>query len=471
LQITCFVVLASGVPFLSASQGTGPKYWGFYILPWVAAILLPLFLLFSIGLAIFELYYEFTTTSGKGRPFRRLLASLRVPGERRTAADVRTIHKAFAETEFLQRYPVSMLLRLCRKCELLALKPDEAVFREGEVGHHFYVLIHGTVDVSVADVSDKSSPPRLKCLNSLHDSGSFGERALTEVRCSLTATAAGCVAAMGANRACRQPWLALAQVEGGGKRTASVICRTACKLIQIHRDAFQVMVEEDQHDVHKEVPASSALMTGSESDAEGPHVQGTSTQSCPDELQATVMASLAADKDRKSRKMYRAVSFLKSNFAKSMESRSDKYNVSHTPASDSRSTQLLERAVAARSTIVAWCDLVGVVSPTVATTTLSGQLTETQVRTPPRIVLGRLHVDLLQYSGSDRAGRRKHLDTGAILREQSQGDEAASRAANGRNASRCQCCGACVPRFRSASWEGQRSRSRCVRGAAAWLRE
>jgi hypothetical protein len=146
------------------------------------------------------------------------------------------------------------------------------------------------------------------------------------------------------------------------------------------------MVEEDQHDVHKEVPASSALMTGSESDAEGPHVQGTSTQSCPDELQATVMASLAADKDRKSRKMYRAVSFLKSNFAKSMESRSDKYNVSHTPASDSRSTQLLERAVAARSTIVAWCDLVGVVSPTVATTTLSGQLTETQVRMPPRIV-------------------------------------------------------------------------------------
>jgi hypothetical protein len=209
LQITCFTVLASGVPFLSASQGTGPKYWGFSILPWAAAILLPLFLLFSIGLAIFELYYEFTTTSGRGRPFRRLLASLRVPGERRTAADVRTIHKALAESEFLQRYPVSMLLRLCRKCELLELKPDEAVFREGEVGHHFYVLIHGTVDVSVADVSDKSSPPRLKYLNSLHDSGSFGERALTEVRCSLTATTADCVATMGANRACRKPWLVL----------------------------------------------------------------------------------------------------------------------------------------------------------------------------------------------------------------------------------------------------------------------
>ena len=209
LQITCFMVLASGVPFLSAFQGTVPKYWGFYILPWVAAILLPLFLLFSIGLAVFELYYEFTTTSGKGRPFRRLLASLRVPGERRTAADVRTIHKAFAETEFLQRYPVSMLLRLCRMCELLELKPDEAVFREGEVGHHFYVLIHGTVDVSVADVSDKSSPRRLKCLNSLHDSGSFGERALTEVRCSFTATTADRVAAMamGANWACRtQIW-------------------------------------------------------------------------------------------------------------------------------------------------------------------------------------------------------------------------------------------------------------------------
>jgi hypothetical protein len=160
-------------------------------------------------------------------------------------------------------------------------------------------------------------------------------------------------------------------------------------------------------------------MTGNESDAEGPLVQGTSTHSFPDELQATVMAALAADKHRKSRKMYRVMSFLKSNFAKSMESRSDKYSVSHAPACDGRSTQLLERAVAARAAIVAWCDLVGKVSPAVATSPLSEQLTETQVRTPPRIVLGRLHVDLLQYSGSDRAGRRKHLDTGAILREQS----------------------------------------------------
>jgi CRP-like cAMP-binding protein len=380
------MVLASGVPFLSASQGTRPTYWGFYILPWAAAILLPLFLLFSIGLAVFEVYYEFTTTSGRGRPFRRLLASLRVPGERRTAADVRTIHKAVSESEFLQRYPVSMLLRLCRKCELLELKPDEAVFREGEVGHHFYVLIHGTVDVSVADVSDKSSPPRLKCLNSLHDSGSFGERALTEVRCLFTGTAADCVAAMGANLACRKPWLVLAQAEGGGKRAASVICRTACQLIQIHRDAFQAMVEDDQHDVHEEVPASSARMTGNESDAQGPLVQGTSTHSFPDELQATVMAALAADKHRKSRKMYRVMSFLKSNFAKSMESRSDKYSVSHAPACDGRSTQLLERAVAARAAIVAWCDLVGKVSPAVATSPLSEQLTETQVRMPPRIV-------------------------------------------------------------------------------------
>jgi hypothetical protein len=61
-------------------------------------------------------------------------------------------------------------------------------------------------------------------------------------------------------------------------------------------------------------------MTGNESDAQGPLVQGTSTHSFPDELQATVMAALAADKHRKSRKMYRVMSFLKSNFAESMES-------------------------------------------------------------------------------------------------------------------------------------------------------
>ena len=178
---------------LTATDDENAGRWGFFVLPWLAIALVPLFLILSLGLAAFELYYQFATTSSRGRRFRRLLESLHIPSECRSPEDIRTIIKAISASEFLKAYPNSKLSRLCRTCELLEFIPQDAVFTEGEVGFHFFVLIQGTVDIYV---SDKAPPHGLKCVNSFHDSGSFGELALIQV--TLASAAAEC-------RTCRFP--------------------------------------------------------------------------------------------------------------------------------------------------------------------------------------------------------------------------------------------------------------------------
>ena len=174
---------------------TMPEHWGVYILQWMVIVLLPLFLLFCVGLAIFELYCKFATTFAKRKRVQHLLDSLRLPSNRRTFTDIRIIVKFIRGSKFLEAYPSWSLSRLGRTCELLELKPKEAVIRQGDVACYFYVLIKGTVDVYASDVS---SPQHLKCVNSFHDSGSFGELALMQVRSvgsALPIFQCGCVAA------------------------------------------------------------------------------------------------------------------------------------------------------------------------------------------------------------------------------------------------------------------------------------
>ena len=371
-------MLASGLPLLTATDVTK---WGFYVLPWIVIVLVPFFLLFSVVLAVLEVYYDITTTSANGKRFRRLLDSLSLPSECRTPTDIGTILKTISASEFLQAYPYLQLSQLCRTCELLELKSGEAVFREGEVGHHFFVLINGTVDVYVSDKSarsplqrnysmgpfQRSSLPQLKCVNSLHDSGGFGELALLQVSQSFTEPACEGVADS----------LSLRQIgwfcfQAGGRRTASIICRTACKLISIHRDAFQKMLTTESYDAGPATP--NAKQPGSDRKVGREiSVRQASVQE--------VIAGLEIEKRRKSqKKLRRLAAFLKSSFAKSMKSRSDVSSSSYRPGT--LSVQLLERAVAARSTVNAWCKLVNMEAPAVVKAPVPGKLTEMQARNP-----------------------------------------------------------------------------------------
>jgi hypothetical protein len=182
-QVTSVLVLASGVQSLGVQSLTDAAaersdHWGFYALPWVVIVLVPIFFLFSIALAAAEIYLEVSTTFGARKERGQLLSSLRLPSQSRKDADLLRIYELLITSEFLKAYPYAPLSQLGRTCELLELKAHGVLFREGEIGEHFFVLIHGTLDFYV---KDKAPPHRLKCLNTFHDSGSFGDRAVSQV--------------------------------------------------------------------------------------------------------------------------------------------------------------------------------------------------------------------------------------------------------------------------------------------------
>lgn len=179
-QVATFLLLASGMPTLLNDSSLDKSRFdtnfrlrfGRDVLKWIVLILLPSFLVCALGLVSYEVYYELSTTGGKGKRFKKLVASLRLAGERRTLADVKTIYETIVETDFLRPYPYTKLVKICRECELRELKPQETLFSEGDVGVHFFVLIKGTVDVYVGGKG---------CINSHHNQGSFGELALLQV--------------------------------------------------------------------------------------------------------------------------------------------------------------------------------------------------------------------------------------------------------------------------------------------------
>lgn len=150
-------------------------------------------------------------------------------------------------------------------------------------------------------------------------------------------------------------------------RAASAICRTGCKIIRIHRDAFHAMID---------MP-----------DVEGLEEQG-GAPSAPQRrsLLCCTLGAKSAKSDAPTRVSQRVSSRtsdaavrLESSFAESARSRSEQSSASWASGS---ARQLLERAVAARSTLTVWCDLVGLEQPSVATRPLPQLMTEMQARLP-----------------------------------------------------------------------------------------
>ena len=308
------------------------------MLKWIVLAYVPLFLVFGVGLLSYEIYYKRSLTGGKSKRFKKLVASLEVPGASRTPADVKNIYQAIVESEFLKPYPYSKLATICRACELLELKPHEAVFSEGDSGDHFFVLIKGTVDVYV---KERTAPHKMKCVNTLHDSGSFGELALLQVPCFTVASPLGSRPAWCKPRGCLQE---------AGKRSASVISKTETTLIVIHREAFQNMIAADDESgdlvpVSSQSIAARAIRTVWVRFA-GNRRGSTQERSASDSPEPNRSTSL--------KHALKMDLHLKDNFSASQMSRTD---VAYHPDAAAPQRSLLERAVTARATMKSWCEL------------------------------------------------------------------------------------------------------------------
>lgn len=98
---------------------------------------------------------------------------------------------------FFQKFTADQRLELCRVSELISIYGRTTLFKQGQIGQAFYVILSGTVDVYVnniggLDESANRTGSEGLLVNTLVSGASFGERALDSETCQRTASVITC---------------------------------------------------------------------------------------------------------------------------------------------------------------------------------------------------------------------------------------------------------------------------------------
>ncbi|EQC36430.1 hypothetical protein SDRG_05887 [Saprolegnia diclina VS20] len=105
----------------------------------------------------------------------------------RTKADVALLTTYIETIKFFRALPKAFLRELCSVIELVTVGPNTTIFREGEVGKLFYVIMTGSVDVKVNSVDRRGGKGQMKLIN-LSEGAHFGELALMKANGLRSAT-------------------------------------------------------------------------------------------------------------------------------------------------------------------------------------------------------------------------------------------------------------------------------------------
>mmetsp|Transcript_67787 Transcript_67787/g.220662 ORF Transcript_67787/g.220662 Transcript_67787/m.220662 type:complete len:1456 (-) Transcript_67787:653-5020(-) len=81
------------------------------------------------------------------------LAILRRPPNRRSVDDLRKLVDSFIQLSFFKDLEPQIRTQVCRFLKLEQMAEDNLVFREGEPGEKFYIILMGSIGVSVKDMS------------------------------------------------------------------------------------------------------------------------------------------------------------------------------------------------------------------------------------------------------------------------------------------------------------------------------
>lgn len=116
----------------------------------------------------------------------QLISALNKPALHRSYDDVLLLKSYVSKTEFITKSIVGVvgprqMNDLCRGLELRVLQTGDAVFHQGDVGDHVYVILSGKVDVIVRyniDLTQGDNAIREKVVASFSTGNFFGERAL-----------------------------------------------------------------------------------------------------------------------------------------------------------------------------------------------------------------------------------------------------------------------------------------------------
>ena len=114
---------------------------------------------------------------------RALLLRTR-PGHR-TARMLDDIAAHCSSLKFFRRFPPEHCRNVLDAAEARAYEPGEIVFKQGDKGERFYIVLHGACELTVADVDkyaslERAEPVLSKMLFLMYAGDSFGELSLIE---------------------------------------------------------------------------------------------------------------------------------------------------------------------------------------------------------------------------------------------------------------------------------------------------
>jgi CRP-like cAMP-binding protein len=94
----------------------------------------------------------------------------------RTEMDLMVLERLFHRMKFVKTLPTKKRLELGRAVQYLAADAGREIFRQGDVGNHFYVILSGSVEVLILDPQTNVN----NHIATLYTGDSFGELALLE---------------------------------------------------------------------------------------------------------------------------------------------------------------------------------------------------------------------------------------------------------------------------------------------------
>ncbi|ETV97210.1 hypothetical protein H310_09998 [Aphanomyces invadans] len=95
----------------------------------------------------------------------------------RSKADLVTLATFLQTLKFFRGLPKTFVQELCTIIDLINVDANTTIFREGEVGKLFYVILSGAVDVKISAVDKRGGPMQTKLVN-LGEGSHFGDLAL-----------------------------------------------------------------------------------------------------------------------------------------------------------------------------------------------------------------------------------------------------------------------------------------------------
>ncbi|EAR83882.2 cyclic nucleotide-binding domain protein (macronuclear) [Tetrahymena thermophila SB210] len=136
---------------------------------------------------------------------------LTVPPEERTDQNIQEIAKQVSGIQFLSKYKHSQEFKdICRYLYIKSLDTRQYVFKQGDIGDAFYIILSGGVTIYIDEPTEYKNFMQLKEKNRLVRGAAFGEIALIT----------------------------------NSKRTATIMANQPTELIILEKDVFQAFIKE-----------------------------------------------------------------------------------------------------------------------------------------------------------------------------------------------------------------------------------